>query len=88
MKYLFLLIIISFAACKDGKKDILDQQRHIKNQIDVINRTDDSLTTVLEHASDMRTDDLVKIQLQRKKLQEDKAFLVVSLDSLQRQIDK
>lgn len=87
MKYL-LFLLIPFAACTDGKKDILDQQRQIKNQIDIINRTDDSLTTVLEHASDMRTDELVKVQLQRKKLQEDKAFLVVSLDSLQREIDK
>lgn len=84
---LFLLLIL-FLACRNEAQSIRDEQAKIKNQIDHINRTDDSLTTVLEHSSDMRTEELVKIQLQRKKLQEEKAFLVVSLDSLQKQIDK
>ncbi len=87
MRYSFLLLI-AFFGCGDRGQDIRDEQAEIKIQIDHINRTDDSLTTVLEHSSDMRTEELVKIQLQRKKLQEEKAFLVVSLDSLQKQIDK
>lgn len=84
---LFLLSVLVFA-CQDNRQSILDEQAKIKTQIDLINRADDSLSAVLDHASDMRTDELVKVQLQRKKLQENKAFLVVSLDSLQKHIDK
>jgi hypothetical protein len=90
MKYLVLLIfsLILFYSCSESETGIADRQLELRAKIDSIDRVHDSLSTVMEASSDMRTDELVRIQLLIKKLDEQRAYLLKSYDSLGSELKK
>lgn len=79
---LLLICLALISSCGDSSPDVPSQQLLLRNKIDSIDQVHDSLSTVIEHSSDMRTDELVRIQLLIKKLDEQRAYLLKSYDSL------
>ena len=79
---------ILFLSCSDSNEDISSKQLELRTRIDSIEYVHDSLSTVVEASSDMRTEELVKIQLLIKKLDEERAYLLKSYDSLEKELRK
>ncbi|MBL7696954.1 MAG: hypothetical protein JNK79_02310 [Chitinophagaceae bacterium] len=84
--FLFALLAIILISCGDSGEDITSQQLQLQSKIDSIDQVHDSLSTIIETSSDMRTDELVRMQLLIKKLDEERAYLLKSYDSLEKQL--
>lgn len=90
MKNSLLLIVLAgfLLSCSDSNSEISSKQLELRTRIDSIDYIHDSLSTVIEASSDMRTDELVRIQLLIKKLDEQRAHLLKSYDSLEKELRK
>jgi len=71
-----------FFSCSDSRQEIIDRQLEITNKVDSLDKLHDSLSAVMENSSDKRIVELVKLQLTIKKIDEHRAYLLKTHDSL------
>lgn len=77
-----------FFSCNDSRQEIINQQAEITLKVDSIDKLHDSLSAVMENGSDKRIVELVKLQLTIKKLDEERAYLLKTHDSLGAELKK
>lgn len=83
-----VFVVTIFFSCSDSRQEIINRQAEISQKVDSLDNLHDSLSAVLENSSDKRIMELVKLQLTIKKLDEQRAYLLKTHDSLGAELKK